>query len=170
MTPIEKNIIVVDEQGKEYEATYPKRAKGLVIHGWARFISENTICLACPPNKDLEDHIMSDLNMTAHTDSTEVEYSIPYILKQIAAIQQETGYLYSTISNLAAMSDGDSGGPGAPGNFQGEAKAKAYGDIVRCRETTNQQMLRMYEKMYDNLCGAQVSALTPVNPATGEIL
>ena len=30
MTPIEKNVIVVDEQGNEYEATYPKRAKGLV--------------------------------------------------------------------------------------------------------------------------------------------
>ncbi len=113
---------------------------------------------------------MSDLNHTVQENNNEIEYSIPYILKQIAAIQQETGYLYSTISNLAAMSDGDSGGPGAPGNFQGEAKAKAYGDIVRCRETTNQQMLRMYEKMYDNLCGAQVSALTPVNPATGEIL
>ena len=30
MIPIEKNIVVVDEQGNEYEATYPKRAKGLV--------------------------------------------------------------------------------------------------------------------------------------------
>lgn len=151
MTPIEKNIIVVDEQGKEYEATYPKRAKGLVKHGRARFISENTICLACPPKKDLEDYIMSDLNMTAHTDNTEVEYSIPYILKQIAAIQQETGYLYSTISNLAAMSEGDSGDSGAPGNLMGQAKADALGRVVCAREATNQQMLRMYEKMYDSL-------------------
>ena len=45
MTPIEKNIIVVDEQGKTYEATYPKRAKGLVKNGRARFIDENKICL-----------------------------------------------------------------------------------------------------------------------------
>ena len=36
--PIEKNISVVDEQGNEYEATYPKRAKGLVKSGRARFI------------------------------------------------------------------------------------------------------------------------------------
>ena len=49
MTPIEKNIRVVDEQGIEYEATYPKRAKGLVKHGRARFTDENTICLARPP-------------------------------------------------------------------------------------------------------------------------
>lgn len=48
-TPIEKNVIVVDEQGNEYEATYPKRAKGLVKNGRARFIGENKICLACPP-------------------------------------------------------------------------------------------------------------------------
>lgn len=47
MTPIEKNIIVVDEQGREYEATYLKRAKGLVKNGKARFVDENKICLAC---------------------------------------------------------------------------------------------------------------------------
>ena len=32
-TPIEKNVIVVDASGNEYEATYPKRAKGLVKKG-----------------------------------------------------------------------------------------------------------------------------------------
>ena len=60
MIPIAKNIIVVDEQGNEYEATYPKRAKGLVKNGRARFVSENKICLACPPNTILEDTIMSN--------------------------------------------------------------------------------------------------------------
>ncbi len=58
MTPIEKNIRVVDEQGNELEATYPKRAKGLVKNGRARFIDEQTICLACPPGKNLEDKKM----------------------------------------------------------------------------------------------------------------
>ena len=60
MTPIAKNIRVVDEQGKEYEATYLKRAKGLVKNGRARFIDENTICLVCPPEIELEDNDMSD--------------------------------------------------------------------------------------------------------------
>ena len=60
MTPIEKNIIVVDELGNEYEATYPKRAKGLVKNGRARFIDDNKICLACPPHIELEDTIMSE--------------------------------------------------------------------------------------------------------------
>ena len=59
MTPIEKNIIVVDEQGNTLEATYPKRAKGLVKKGRARFISEYLICLACPPEK-LEENAMSN--------------------------------------------------------------------------------------------------------------
>ena len=31
--PIQKNITVIDEQGNIYEATYPKRAKGLVKNG-----------------------------------------------------------------------------------------------------------------------------------------
>ena len=170
MTPIEKNIIVVDEQGKEYEATYPKRAKGLVKNGRARFISEHKICLACPPNQNLEDHIMSDLHTPAQEHKTEVEYTIPYILKQIAAIQQETAYLNEAIDKLSAMGDGDSGSPGAPGNFQGQAKAMAFETIVQCRETTNQQMLRMYEKMYDNLCAAPSAAASAADRNTGEVL
>lgn len=58
MIPIEKNIFVIDEQGNHYEATYPRRAKGLVKKGRARFVDEQTICLACPPNENLEDSIM----------------------------------------------------------------------------------------------------------------
>ncbi len=60
MTPIEKNIIVVDELGNEYEATYPKRAKGLVKNGRARFINDNKICLLCPPEIETEDNKMSE--------------------------------------------------------------------------------------------------------------
>lgn len=55
MTPIIKNIRVVDECGTECEATYPKRAKGLVKNGRARFVDENCICLVRLPNNDLED-------------------------------------------------------------------------------------------------------------------
>ena len=55
-----KNVIVVDEQGNEYEATYPKRAKGLVKNGRARFVAENKICLACPPLNFKEEKTMSN--------------------------------------------------------------------------------------------------------------
>ena len=64
-TPIEKNVIVVDAQGNEYEATYPKRAKGLVKNGRARFVGENKICLACPPDKILEEEKMEENKLTA---------------------------------------------------------------------------------------------------------
>lgn len=98
------------------------------------------------------------------------EYTIPYILTQIAAIQRETAYLNEAIDKLSTMGDGDSGGPGSPGNLQGQAKAKAFADIVRCRETTNQQLLRLYEKMYDNLCTApQFAAAAVIDPDTGEV-
>ena len=88
--------------------------------------------------------------MTENTKSESV-YSIEYILLQIAKIQEQTEYLNNAIDKLSQMSDGDSGDCGAPGNIQGQAKAKAMGDIVRCRETTNQQMLSLYEKMHDDL-------------------
>lgn len=37
----QKTVRVLDEAGNEYEATYPKRAKGLVKHGRARFADES---------------------------------------------------------------------------------------------------------------------------------
>lgn len=79
------------------------------------------------------------------------EYSIPYLLRQIAAIQAETAYVREAIGRLAAMPDGDSGAPGSPGNIQGQAKAEALAGIVKCREATNQQLLSLYEKMYEDL-------------------
>lgn len=64
-----KNVAVIDEQGNRYEATYPKRAKGLVKSGRARFVDENTICLARPPYKS-EDKTMTE-NMGSENFSFE---------------------------------------------------------------------------------------------------
>ncbi len=89
--------------------------------------------------------------MTEQYVESAVEYSIPYILKQIAAIQADTAYLKEAVSKRAAMSDGDSGECGSPGNIQGQAKAEALGNIVKSRETTNQQILHIYERMYEKL-------------------
>ena len=78
-------------------------------------------------------------------------YNIEYILSQIAKIQEQTEYLNDALEKLSQMGDGENGAPGSPGNIQGQAKAQAFADIVRCRETTNQKMLSLYEKMYDDL-------------------
>lgn len=146
MIPIEKNIIVVDERGTRYEATYLKRAKGLVKKGRARFLSENMICLACPPNH-MEDNIMTD-TYTSET-SKSAELSVSYILSRLEAIQQDTDYLHEAIATLTQMSDGNT--PHTPGDIAGQAKAEAIGQIVCCRETTNQQMIQLYHRMYEDL-------------------
>lgn len=142
MIPIEKNIIVVDEQGNEYEATYPKRAKGLVKNGRARFIDTNKICLVCPPN-NMEDNKMSNTTKTATKPKEKL--TINYVLNQIEQIVKDNEYIHNALEQLASMPKSD------PGDIAGQEKAKAIGDIVRCRETTNQQALRLYEKMYDDL-------------------
>ena len=141
MIPIEKNIIVVDEKGNEYEATYPKRAKGLVKNGRAHFIEENKICLLHPPNLKSEDNNMSNTQATKTND----KLTIKYVLDKTEQIINDTEYIHSALEQLALMPKSD------PGDIAGQEKAKAIGEIVRCREATNQQALKFYEKMYDDL-------------------
>lgn len=173
MIPIEKNIVVVDEQGNEYEATYPKRAKGLVKNGRAHFIDENTICLACPPNIELEDKIMSEnkqvdsvnctnihnnsgvskeiadamsdsLNSTSEQQRSE-KLTMDYLLGKIEEISLSQAFLTDAISELGKMK---SGGPGDVGT---QEQAKAIGEIIKAREATNQKLIALYERMYDDL-------------------
>ena len=170
MTPIEKNIIVIDEQGNKIGATYPKRAKGLIKRGRARSIDENTICLACPPNEFLEEFKMTELVIdkttgevveTAETKEasealaspeSQPELTIGYILTQIEKISSRTTYLNKAIQEISEIPIGGAGVMGV-----GE-KANAIADVVRCRETTNQKLISFYEKLYDDL-----------NPAKDEI-
>ncbi len=100
------------------------------------------------------------------TNGNVMEYSIPWLLRQIAAMQTDTAYIHETLEKLNEMSDGDSGEPGSPGNIQGWEKAKALGDIVRCRETTNQQLLNFYNKVYDDLSGRpKLVTIAPSSPS-----
>ena len=145
MIPIEKNISVIDENGNEYEATYPKRARGLVKKGRARFVDDNTICLACPPDI-MEDTNMSDnKNVNVNVNANEETLNVGYILKQMAAIQQDNAHIYEALSTITNIAQ-----PG-PGDITGQAKATAIADIVKCRETTNQKLLAFYEKVYDDI-------------------
>ena len=152
-----KNIIVVDEQGNQYEATYPKRAKGLVKNGRARLIGENKICLACPPKMNLEDHEMTQNHPISEPAAVVAEetptraLSMSYILEQIEKVAAQTAYLNDAMAELRAFEVKDKSDIGTQG------KAKAIADIVRCRETTNQQLLKLYEKMYDD-CKPQAQA------------
>jgi hypothetical protein len=62
-----KNIEVVDEHGVSYGVTYPKRAKGLVKNGRARYENDEKIVLARPP----EHLITEDIKMSDKTNNLE---------------------------------------------------------------------------------------------------
>ena len=224
---MEKNVAVVDEQGHSYGATYPKRAKGLVKNGRARFVDENTICLACPPNEILEDNNMSentnnnvvltekeifdqivllqkqlteqsptslhrlgeaiydargesedgqlsdeqvanicavfaqreetlhdmlelykrmysDLQQEKTSSKSEV-IDIADVFSEIRATREQTAHINEALKMLEGVrSEG-------PGDLGAQEKAKGIVTVVQCRETTNQQALRFYEKLYDDL-------------------
>lgn len=140
--PIVKKIAVTDELNNTYEATYPKRAKGLVKRGRAYFIDKETICLVRPTNDDLEDKKMSDNINRSAENKTEPEYTISYILAQIEQISSQTSLIKDAASELSRMTDDSDGCI---------SKVNAIADIVKSRETTNQQILKLYEKMYDDL-------------------
>lgn len=150
-TPIEKNVIVVDEQGNLYEATYPKRARGLVKNGRARFISENKICLACPPNQYLEETKMEEQKVqTIDTETGEVleknKMTPEYALEQIELISKNTGYLTEALQVLSQMTPA-----GGAGDIAGAEKAQAIGNAVVAREETNRRLIEFYQKLYDEL-------------------
>ena len=94
MTPIEKNVIVVDEQGNILEATYPKRAKGLVKKGRARFISESMICLACPPRKMEENEMSNTQNKFDNLEILIDEY-----------VSRQSGFSASKAELMKAVND-----------------------------------------------------------------
>ena len=135
-TPIEKNIIVVDEQGNEYEATYLKRAKGLVKNGRARFINENTICLACPPKEYLEDNKMEN-------KLTERE-----IFEQIVALQKQI--TENSANSLHRLGDTIDGVYSTEEDTGTEQVSKVC-DVFAMREQNLRMMLELYIKMYDDV-------------------
>lgn len=69
-----------------------------------------------------------------------------YCIDQIEKINLNTEYIFEAIQSLGGVASG-----AVPGDVAGQEKAKALGDIVRCRETTNQRLIAFYEKMYDDL-------------------
>lgn len=139
-----KTVAVMDTQGNLYEATYPRRARGLVRKGRARFVSENAICLTRPPKiNDSEEKRMNGI------------VTINMIFTQLDKIVENNALFEKALYTLADMPSGDIGGPGSVGDIAGHARAEAIADICRGRETTNQQLIRFYEKMYDDLMALQ---------------
>ena len=134
---MEKNVIVVDEQGNEYEATYPKRAKGLVKNGRARFVGENKICLASPPDEILEEIKMEQNKLTAKE-----------IFMQITVLQRQL----TENSNTSLHRLGDA--ITSIGEEDNEARYEQVAEVCsvfKTREITLHKMLEMYERIYDDV-------------------
>ena len=144
---MEKNIIVVDEQGNEIGATYPKRAKGLVKKGRARFTDENKICLACPPDKYTEDIKMKN------------EITKSRILDMVHELQQSLGSMDKTLFYFSGVDDSQNSAV----NDNGEIvvlecypdialeKMKAIKEAVMAREQTLKNMLDFYISVYNSI-------------------
>lgn len=145
---MEKTVRVLDGQGNLLEATYPKRAKGLVKHGRARFVDEQTICLTCPPNRFLEETKMSEeFQKNIGMDPAE-------ILKRIEEVQHDNGHIYQALATLEKIPSNCGGTESyAPGDIAGEAKARSISEIVKCREETNRKLLDFYMTLYHDALG-----------------
>ena len=163
MTPIEKNVIVVDEFGNEYTSTYAKRAKGLVKNGRARWLDGNIICLVCPPDElNLEDNEMENRaeNMEAINEVCESEVSkteqfaitTSDILRRIDQIIAQGNDLPHIVANIKTMPVNES----PEGGRDGVARAEAIRDLYVRREVTNQKLIELLNRMYDDIAPKQV--------------
>ena len=150
-TPIEKNVIVVDEQGNVYEATYPKRAKGLVKSGRARFVGENKICLACPPNEYLEGNKMDENKLTAK----DIFVQLTILQKQLTENSQTS--LHRLGDAITSIGEED--------NEARYEQVTEVCDVFKTRELTLLKMLEMYGKMYDDVQKEQAKKVEMIKAA-----
>ena len=148
--PIEKNIIVVDEQGNEYEATYPKRAKGLVKNGRARFVGENKICLACPPDKSEENKMMDNNILTTRE-----------IFEQITILQKQlTENSFQSLHRLSDSIDSIK-----ENEESMEEDISSVCGVFATREAIFMKMLEFYERMYDDIVNAEQKKMETISHA-----
>ncbi len=155
--PIEKNVIVVDEQGNEYEATYPKRAKGLVKNGRARFVGENKICLACPPDKTEENKMMDNILTTRE------------IFEQITILQKQL--TENSFQSLHRLSDSIDSIKENEESMEDDVSSVC--GVFATREAIFMKMLEFYERMYDDIVNAEKKKMDAISemfaPLTSQI-
>ena len=154
-------MIVIDSQGNEYEATYPKRAKGLVKSGRARFVGENKICLACPPKDNLEDNKMSE-NINTNVEQKTAELTKSEVWAQIIKLQDQLASLSETMNSIADIRDTHEYEGGEQTKCVEDAivfeKLKTMEAVFNKREETLNSMLDFYKIVYNDLYQEQKNA------------
>ena len=123
-----KTITVVDIYGNKYEATYPKRAKGLVKKGRARFVDETTICLARPPYHTEDETMEEKKAIQAAPEAKAMHLDEAYVIAKIEQIMGESEHLRKTLQILE-----NSG-------MSGEAVI-GLANMIEAREHTNREMI-----------------------------
>lgn len=78
--------------------------------------------------------------------------TIELIFEQLNKIVDSNEFFERALHTLASMTSANIPTDSyAPGDIAGQARAQAVSDICKQRETTNQQLIRLYEKMYDDM-------------------
>ena len=86
-----------------------------------------------------------NINTAVIANENNQEITVKYILEQIEKIHADSKYIYEALEKLEGVTTSSSADIGA------QAKAQGIETVVQCRETTNQQMLKFYEKIYNDL-------------------
>jgi len=160
---MEKNVSVIDETGRLIGTTYPKRAKGLVNSGRARYVScdsKDTICLTCPPNK-MEDNTMTDNSFetastttntvaeetsTAKINQTSYTPSAEYALRMLENIALDTEVIKRAVAQASPETD------------------NGLAEMIEAHEKTNRELITFYTQMYNEFKPA--SAVPKSNTVT----
>lgn len=91
----------------------------------------------------MSENIITNVEQNANENNQEI--TVKYILEQIEKIRSDSKYIYEALEKLESVI------PSSPADIGSQAKAQGIETVVQCRETTNQQMLKFYEKIYDDL-------------------
>lgn len=86
--------------------------------------------------------------------ATARELTASDILQRIDMLIGETTYLREGVAALARIESAGVGEAGSPGDIGTQAKAKAIAAVIEQRELTNQKMIALLERMYDDLSPA----------------
>ncbi len=76
---------------------------------------------------------------------TTPELTMAYVLERIDIVLHDTKHLHEALAAVNNMA------PLEPSMLTADTRGQAITAIVQSREATNQQLLRMLEKMYDDL-------------------
>ena len=81
------------------------------------------------------------------------EFSIPYILAQMSALQNDTAYIHNALDSLLGITSGKRPVTDIAGPNPVASAADAVGQIVAARENTNQQLIKVYDHLLFHLIG-----------------